>query len=152
MLSTTGQPACCSPIYVNIVDQSTSKHSDGAQTLNHWCLTKNFNEISDDMQLRKPPTTERYQNNMMTVALLNHKGESSFNRFGSTAVFQNQATGSSDYKSTTASTSLIPQVRPIFLYFSSRSENSKNPWLQYTAGRQASWFRLFTGTTDIQAM
>lgn len=24
MLSTTGQPACCSPIYVNIVDQSTS--------------------------------------------------------------------------------------------------------------------------------
>lgn len=45
MLSTTGQPACCSTIYVNIVDQSTSKNSDGAQTLNHQCLTKNFNEI-----------------------------------------------------------------------------------------------------------
>lgn len=31
------------------MDQSTSKHSDGVQTLNHPSLTKNFNEISDDM-------------------------------------------------------------------------------------------------------
>lgn len=69
-----------------------------------------------------------------------------------TVFFRNHAIGSSDYRSTAACTSLIPQVGPIFLYLSSRLENSKNPWLQYTAGRQTSRFKLFTGTTGIQAM
>lgn len=105
------------------------------------------------VHLRNPPTIERYQHNLMTVTILNQKEESSFDCLSLTAVFKkNQATGSSDYMNTTASTSLIPHIRPIFLYFSSRLENWKNPWLQYTAGRQASWSKLFTGTTGIQAM
>lgn len=56
MLSTTGKPACCSPIYVNIVDQSTSKRSDGAQTLNNRCLTKSFNEVSDNKCALEEPS------------------------------------------------------------------------------------------------
>lgn len=39
------QPACCSTIYVNIVDQSTSKPSVGTQTLKHLCLTKNLEHV-----------------------------------------------------------------------------------------------------------
>lgn len=89
MLSTTGQPACCSPIYVNIVDQSTSKHSDGIQTLNHRCLTKNLNEILSNVYVCSWGSSHHWKGirTMMTMSLLNHKGELSSSCLGLTAVF-----------------------------------------------------------------
>ena len=151
MLNTTGQPACCSPIYVNIVDQSTSKHRDGVQT-QPLLFNKELEWNLRWYMCTATVVCKMYQNNMTRATFLNHKGKSRFGRLSLTAVLRNHAIRSSDYKRNTACTSHIPQVRLVFLYLRSRLENSRNPWLQYATGRQASWSKLFTGTTGIQAM
>lgn len=50
MLNTTRQPACYSPIYVNIADQSLSKNSDGVQIFYHHFLTKNSKKRKKKLQ------------------------------------------------------------------------------------------------------